>query len=214
MRAGRRLSPSAVIGIGLEPATTGAAAAAGPPGLPSEYVLYLGRVDRNKGCDTLLEYFQQHVAAVDGTLPVPTLVLAGPAKMRIPDHPQIRALGYVADELRSALLAHARALIVPSPYESLSIVLLEAWNAGVPALVNGHCKVLAGQVRRAGAGLYYRSSGEFDEALGFLLAHPETRDSLGRQGRAYVDREYRWPVVIERVERLLHEVRARRDAGS
>ena len=209
MRAGGALTPSAVIGIGLEPAPPRAAAPASPPGLAGDYVLYLGRVDRNKGCHTLLEYFQQYAESVDGTLPVPTLVLAGPAKMRIPEHPHIRALGYVSDELRAALLAHARVLIVPSPYESLSIVLLEAWNAGVPALVNGHCKVLEGQVRRAGGGLHYRSADEFREALAYLLDNRGTRDALGRQGRAYVDREYRWPIVIERVERLLADVRGR-----
>ena len=64
--------------------------------------------------------------------------------MQIPEHPRIRSLGYVSDDLRRALLTHARVLVVPSPYESLSIVLLEAWNHGVPALVNARCKVLHG----------------------------------------------------------------------
>jgi len=209
MRAGRTLTPAAVIGIGLDPEPPREAALPSPPGLPADYVLYLGRVDRNKGCQTLLEYFQQYTESLGGTQPVPTLVLAGPAKMRVPDHPHIRALGYVSDQLRSALLAHARVLIVPSPYESLSIVLLEAWNAGVPALVNSQCKVLEGQVRRAGGGLHYRSADEFGEALAYLLDNRGTRDALGRQGRAYVDREYRWPIVIERVERLLADVRSR-----
>ena len=121
----------------------------------------------------------------------PTLVLAGPAKLQIPSHPHIRALGYVSDEVRSALLAHAQALVVPSPYESLSIVLLEGWNHGVPALVNAHCRVLAGQVSRADGGLYYRSSAEFAEALSYLLTHEHERQALGRQGLAYVNREYR-----------------------
>jgi glycosyltransferase involved in cell wall biosynthesis len=205
-RAGRALRPSAVIGMGLEPMQEllGEPRPA-PPGIPSEYLLYLGRVDRNKGCDTLLEYFLDYAQ----TSPRATLVLAGPAKMRIPDHPRIRALGYVSDEMRTALLTHARALIVPSPYESLSIVLLEAWNAGVPALVNAGCKVLEGQVRRANGGLHYRSSGEFTEALTLLLDDGALRDALGSQGLAYVGREYRWPVVMERVERVLVQVRTR-----
>jgi len=126
--------------------------------------------------------------------------------MQIPEHPRIRALGYVSDDLRNALLASARALIVPSPYESLSIVLLEAWNRGVPALVNARCRVLHGQVRRANGGLYYRSSREFEEALAFLLSHPRERDALGCQARAYVDQEYRWPTVLARVEDLLARV--------
>ena len=206
-RAGRALMPAVTIGIGLEPA-----APAVPRqmlqahGIPDDYVLYLGRVDRNKGCDTLLEYYQAY-AEDGGAVP---LVLAGPAKMQIPVHPQIRALGYVSDEVRTALLANARALIVPSPYESLSIVLLEAWNHGVPALVNARCKVLQGQVRRANGGLYYRSGEEFREALTFLLQQRTERDALGGAALAYVEREYRWPTVMARVEALLAAVAARR----
>jgi glycosyltransferase involved in cell wall biosynthesis len=199
-RAGRSLQPSATIGIGLDP-VAGASSRAPLDALsiPSEYVLYLGRVDRNKGCHTLLEYFQQYAAREDA----PALVLAGPAKLQIPQHPRICGLGYVDDEVRAALLAHARLLIVPSRYESLSIVLLEGWNYAVPALVNAYCRVLAGQVTRANGGLYYRSFAEFAEALSYLLTYTRERHTLGQQGRAYVDREYRWPTVLARVEALL-----------
>ena len=205
LRAGIELTPSAVIGSGLEPAAAiDAAAVLERHSIPRDFVLYLGRVDRNKGCETLLEYFQEF-AQRHGEA---TLVLAGPAKMQISDHPRIRALGYVADDLRDALLSAARALIVPSPYESLSIVLLEAWNRSVPALVNARCRVLEGQVRRANGGLPYRSARDFEEALRFLLSCPRERDALGRQGLAYVEREYRWPRVIERVEHLFSTVAA------
>jgi glycosyltransferase involved in cell wall biosynthesis len=166
-------------------------------------VLYLGRIDRNKGCHTLFEYFREYSEA-GGDL---TLVLAGPAAMAVPRHERIRSLGYVPDEIRNALLAHARLLVVPSPYESLSIALLEAWNAAVPALVSGRCKVLRGQVARANGGLSFRSSLEFQEAVKYLASHPGEREAMGRQGQAYVDREYRWPTVIERVEGLLRRAR-------
>ena len=174
--------------------------------VPEEYLLYLGRVDQTKGCPTLLEYFEEYSAESNA----PTLVLAGPAKMQVPDHPRIRPLGYVSDEVRAALLAHATLLLVPSPYESLSIVLLEAWNHGVPALVNAHCSVLRGQVSRANGGLHYRSSAEFSETLSWLLSQHLEREVVGRQGLAYVEREYRWPTVLRRVETLLAEVRAAR----
>ena len=100
--------------------------------------------------------------------------------------------------------------MVPSPYESLSIVLLEAWNRGVPALVNAQCAVLKGQVRRANGGLHYRSQREFTAGLDFLLGHQAEREQLGRQGQAYVEREYRWPTVIARVEALIARVRSAR----
>ncbi len=210
-RAGGLRQPAATIGTGLDPVGAVAGRALlDTLALPEQYVLYLGRVDKNKGCDTLLRLFQEYAAAAQPA----TLVLAGPANIPIPESARIRALGYVSDEMRTALLGNAQALVVPSPYESLSIVLLEAWNHAVPALVNGRCKVLAGQVRRANGGLCYRWTGEFNEALTWLLTHPEERNALGRQGLAYVDREYRGPTVLARVERLLTAVVARRtDAG-
>ncbi len=200
--------PAAVAGMGVEPAPH-------PPTrnileplrLPEDYVLYLGRIDRNKGAGSLAEHFVQHLES--GGLDS-TLVFAGPGHLELPQHPRIRRLGFVSNDLREALLSHARALIVPSPYESLSIVLLEAWNHSVPALVNGACGVLKGQVRRANGGLYYESPLEFSEALTFLLTRPDEASRLGRQGLAYVDREYRWPDVMARVERLLETVRAKR----
>ena len=206
-RAGAELRPSATIGMGIDPATAHA------PGrglldaqnIPSEFLLYLGRVDRNKGCETLLDYFQDYAARHEGL----SLVLAGPAKMQLPSHPRIRALGYVSDDVREALLTEALALVVPSPYESLSIVLLEAWNHRVPAVVNAFCRVLRGQVRRANGGLYYHSSREFAEALTALRSSPDAREALGRSGLAFVEREYRWPIVTARIETLLAEVRGR-----
>ena len=209
-RALHPLRTSVVAGIGLEPAPIGNTPRTSIDRLdiPPTYLLYLGRVDPNKGCDALLETFQEYAATRRDVTPV----LAGPAMMQVPEHPQIRALGYVSGEVRSALLAHASALVVPSWYESLSIVLLEAWNYAVPALVNGRCKVLAGQVTRANGGLYYIYPTEFDEAVDYLLTRPAERDALGRQGLAYVEREYRWPTVLARVEALLQEVHGARSS--
>lgn len=210
LRAAQPLEPAAIIGAGLEPA-------AAPPsragldalGVPRQFVLYLGRVDRNKGCYTMFEYFEDHLA--DGGADT-TLVLAGPAKLTIPSHPRIMPFGLVDDATRDALLAHADALIVPSPYESLSMSLLEGWNHGTPALVNASCAVLKGQAGRANGGVWYRSAREFSAGLTWLLTQAEGARALGAQGRAYVSREYRWPVVMARVEALLEEVRRRRAA--
>jgi glycosyltransferase involved in cell wall biosynthesis len=195
--------PSAVIGSGLDPAP--ASVDLSPLDalhLDDLFVLYLGRIDPNKGCQTLIRHFMRYVESGRKV----QLVMAGPASMPIPDHPQIRALGYVEEAVREALLSRARALMMPSPYESLSMVLLEAWNHALPALVNARCKVLRGQVERADGGLYYSNAVEFIAALDYLLDHPDGARQLGRQGRDYVDREYRWPIVIDRIESLLRAV--------
>jgi glycosyltransferase involved in cell wall biosynthesis len=202
--AGGRLAPSVTIGAGIEPAST-------PPGrdrldalgIPPDFLLYVGRVDRNKGCETLVRYYADYADA-SGSEALP-LVLAGPIKMALPSHPGLRALGRVSDEIRDALMTHARALLMPSPFESLSLVVLEAWNRGTPVIVNARCRVLLGQVRRADGGLYYRASDDFTGAVQRLAGDPGLARTLGRQGLAYIDREYRWPLVMSRVEAILRQ---------
>jgi glycosyltransferase involved in cell wall biosynthesis len=72
-----------------------------------------------------------------------------------------------------------------------------------PALVNGDCEVLRGQVLRAGGGLYYRKYEEFAAALDLILAEPGLADTLGRQGHAYFEANYAWDIIMEKYERLL-----------
>ncbi len=193
-------TPSAVIGSGLDPASgAGDLSRLDPLRLADRFVLYLGRIDPNKGCQALIRHFLRYVESGREV----QLVMAGPASMPIPKHPLIRPLGFVDEDVREALLTKARVLIMPSPFESLSMVLLEAWNHGLPALVNARCKVLRGQVERADGGLYYGNTVEFVAALDYLLDHPDAARQLGRQGLAYVDREYRWATVMNRIEALL-----------
>jgi glycosyltransferase involved in cell wall biosynthesis len=193
----RPLPPSAVIGVGLDPVA--------PPAVlrvkvPEPYVLYLGRIDPNKGCETLVRYFLKRDSTARVRVP---LVMAGPANMPLPDHPSVHCLGFVDEDAREALVSNATALIVPSPYESLSMVLLEAWNHGVPALVNARCSVLKGQALRSDGALYYQNYGEFARGLDYLLDRPDFARQLGQQGQAYVEREYRWPHVMRKIEQLL-----------
>jgi glycosyltransferase involved in cell wall biosynthesis len=198
------LAPSCIIGSGLDPAKPRPATPADPAGVRQPFLLYLGRVDPNKGCELLLRHFIRYLQERPGS-PL-QLVLAGPVNMPIPVHPAIRALGFVSDDTRDGLLARAALQVVPSRYESLNIALLEGWNHGLPAVVNGRCAVLEGQVRRANGGLYFHDYAEFACAVDYLAAHPDVRCELGRQGLAYVEREYRWPRVIQKIEGLLADV--------
>jgi glycosyltransferase involved in cell wall biosynthesis len=202
-RANGPLPPSCVIGTGLDPAPSPAAGRA-IAGVTAPYVLYLGRVDPNKGCETLLRYFQEFVGR-EG--PRVQLVLAGPVFMPVPPHPAIVSLGFVDEATRSQLLDSALALIVPSQYESLCIALLEGWNHSLPALVNGRCSVLKGQVLRANGGLFYGNTTEFATALRELIDQPDMARQIGRQGLQYVDDQYRWPTVMRTLEGFLSSVR-------
>ena len=114
---------------------------------------------------------------------VPPLVLIGTAALPIPDDPKVRHLGFVSEEEKFALIRECALLLMPSPYESLSVVVLEAWAMGRPVLVNAACRVLEGQCMRSGGGLFYRGYSEFADALRRLATDAPLRAALGR-GRA------------------------------
>jgi len=175
--------------------------------LPPSFLLYVGRIDRNKGADTLFTYYRRLEAEWSD---VPPLILVGTAALEIPSHPKIRHLGYVSEDEKYALLARCELLLMPSAYESLSVIALEAWAMGRPVLANAACKVLEGQCIRSGGGLFYRGYSEFAAALRLLHQQPELRRRLGESGRDYVGREYDWDVVERRTLEFLEETARRR----
>jgi len=204
------MPPSVVVGSGLEPPAPTPLVRLDALGVTKPFALYLGRVDPNKGCEALVQQFVRFKA--EHETPV-QLVMAGPVNMPLPEHRAIKALGFVDAPVREALLASASLLVVPSRFESLSLALLEGWNHGLTALVNGHCSVLKGQALRADGALYYHNYDEFARALEYLLSHRDVAVALGRQGQHYVEREYRWPHVMQKIEDLLARVGARTIAG-
>ena len=120
--------------------------------------------------------------------------------MDIQAGPEVIVLGPVEERTKWDAIAACEVFVMPSPYESLSIAVLEAWTQGRPVLVNGRSDTLVGQCRRAGGGLWYVNADEFTVALEML--DPATRALLGGRGRDYVARQYSW----QRVESVYREV--------
>lgn len=170
------------------------------------FALYIGRIDENKGCRELFSYFERYAAMHRRGL---DLLLVGRNVLPIPSHPRIRHLGFLSDEDKFDALAAADVLIMPSQYESLSMVALEAWALGRPVLANGRCDVLRGQCIRSNAGLYYENFEEFSEALYMLEATGPVGGRLGQNGRAFFQRHYAWPVIerkyLDMFDRLKRE---------
>lgn len=201
--SGNQALPSVVIGSGINlPQPDPLIDFRAQHGLSAErpFVLYVGRVDRNKGALTLFAYFKKFLVETGAEV---DLVLAGKSVAKVPDHPRIRHVGFITEEEKVAALRQCRLLVMPSPFESLSVIVLEAWKLGVPVLVNARCKVLQGQCLRSNGGLFYHGYAEFAEGLRLLLANDGLADALGRQGQAYVEREYSWGTIDAKLESLL-----------
>ncbi len=203
-RSGNHEIPSAVVGSGvIIPDRWESVDVKGHYSLPDRYLLYVGRIDRNKGVDRLLSYYCRSFSEMDHPLP---LVLVGKPILKIPDHPGIRHLGFVPEEDKFGIIARCDLLLLPSRYESLSIIVLEAWAMGKPVLVNAECRVLEGQCVRSGGGLFYRGYSEFIRALELLISRPDYRSRMGAAGLSYVQHEYDWSVVEERTNNLIKTV--------
>ena len=157
-------------------------------GLDRPYLFYAGRVDTEKGCGELMDFFAQWAQTDDRA----DLVLAGRAWMEIPEHPRIRHVGFVDTADLWDLMAGAGATVIPSRYESLSMVALESLACGVPILVTAASPVLQGHARRSAAGLVYSDAAEFAAAAQLLLDRPAEGDALGRNGRRYIAANFTW----------------------
>lgn len=203
--------PGAVIGIGVEAPDPDDLP--GPGALPeplreTPYVVCLGRVEEGKGSRLLARYFEVYKERHPGPL---KLVFAGPpSQVERYGHPDVLLAGAVDDATKWALLRHARAFVSPSPYESFSIVLMEGWLAGLPALVNGRCAVTRGHVERSGGGLWFEDFPTFEAGLTRLLDGEDgLHDRLAARGRAYASTEFAWPSVIGRYRAFLEGVLSR-----
>jgi glycosyltransferase involved in cell wall biosynthesis len=196
--------PHTVVGVGSSiPSDVQPERARHRFGLTRPFILYVGRIDVNKGCQELFDYFLRYLDVSGRSL---DLVLIGAPVMAIPQHPHIRHLGYVSDEEKFDTLAAADALVMPSYYESLSMVTLEAWALGRPVLANGRCDVLAGQCLRSNAGLCYEDAHEFVAMLDQLLDDDALATTLGQNGREYYARHYGWDVIEGKYLDMLHRL--------
>jgi glycosyltransferase involved in cell wall biosynthesis len=166
-------------------------------------VLYGGRIDPGKGCEELIEYFSGYVKEGGDA----TLALMGVKLMLLPEEPFIRFAGTLSDRERLQALEAATVVVCPSPYESLSLLALEALSVGTPILANARSAVLVEHCTRSNGGLYYADRDEFVEGLRLLIGDARLRSALGRNGRDYVQRNYRWDVVLAKYERILAKVR-------
>jgi glycosyltransferase involved in cell wall biosynthesis len=165
-----------------------------------DFIIYIGRIDESKGCKELFEYFLRYKKETKSDI---KLVLLGKPVMKITKHADIMPFGFVSEEDKFNGISASELLVMPSIYESLSMVLMEAWVCKKAVLVNGQCEVLKGHCLRSNAGLWYENYEEFKECLDLLLSNERLREKMGENGKKYVKANYSWEKVEGKYLRLL-----------
>ncbi len=201
-------TPGVVHGIGVEldgevPSTEVVGEVCSRFGLGSDpYVVYVGRIDKAKGVATLVELARTRELAA--STPVKFVLVGDGDALDGWDLPAtvVRA-GFLSDKDMRAVVRGAVALVLPSAFESFSMVCTEAWALRRPVLVSAASAVLVGQARRSGGGLWFASVAELDAAIDMLIENPVLADALGEAGRRYCEANYHWPDLLDRYEAML-----------
>jgi glycosyltransferase involved in cell wall biosynthesis len=183
-------SPARVVGVGVDvPEEMDPKRFREKYGVRNPYLLYVGRLEAGKGIPELLAHYRELRARFHDA---PDLVLAGEAHMKLRGE-GVRHVGRIDEEDKYDALAGALAVAVPSRFESLSLLTLEAFASGTPVLVNGHSEVLVGQVERSQAGRTYK---DLDSFITGLREVGEQRGAMSRRARTYAA-QYTWPRVVD-----------------
>ncbi|MGH9028534.1 MAG: glycosyltransferase family 4 protein [Acidimicrobiales bacterium] len=199
--------PQLVAGLGFDTAPEATDVAAGrddPAGIGDRpYLLYVGRVDGFKGTTMLGAYFAAYKDRHPGPL---ALVIAGPVTAQPPAHRDVVVTGPVTDADKWELMRGATAFIHPSPHESFSIVLMEAWSCGLPVVVNARCDATREHVESSGGGMSFGSYAQLEVVLDRIAGDPGLRRLLGERGKTFVEANFRWPTIIDRYGRFAEHV--------
>src|SRR5262245_208844 len=145
------------------------------------FLLYVGRKEAGKNVPLLIDYFAQYKRQCGGDL---RLVLIGKGAVELPwdRRHDILDLGFLPEQDKLDAYAAALALCQPSLNESFSIVMMEAWVAGTPALVHANCAVTREHCLEANGGLFFADAEEFVETVKLLQEASVLRQALGAQG--------------------------------
>ncbi len=168
------------------------------------YFLFVGRLEKLKGLQTLIPIFRHYRRA--------QLLIAGAgseeSRLRrlAGGSTNIHFLGYLSDRQLQAVYRRAVAVIVPSLcYEIFALVIIEAFRQQTPAIVRnlgGMPEVIA----ESGGGFAYNTDEELVAAMDKLLTDPPCRRELGLRGYEAYQRQWTPEAHLQRYFALIGEM--------
>jgi len=205
--------PAGVIGATVEEGSGDPETARAVLGLaPGErFVLCVGRVERAKGSHVLADLWHLYRRRRPSA---PRLVLLGPVNERLESDDDVVVTGRQPEDVKWGALRACEFAITPSAWESFSLVVLEAWAARAAILVNRRCAATLEHCVRSGGGLSFFDYADFEVAVDRLLADTALRHRLVENGRAYAQRVFNWPAIVDRYEVLTDRILARKPVGA
>jgi len=200
--------PAGVIGATVDAGSGDPDAARTALGLaPGErFVLCVGRVERAKGAHVLADMWRLYCSRRPGA---PRLVLVGPVHEALHGDDDVIVAGRQPEAVKWGALQGCELFVTPSAWESFSLVVLEAWLAGAPVLVNRRCDATLEHCLRSGGGLSFFDYADFEAVVDRLLGDRPLRELLVRNGRSYTGRVFNWAAIVDRYEALADRVLTR-----
>lgn len=210
---GLHMSPHGIVSVGYElssPANWEDTASKYQ--LPAEYLLYVGRIDRyklNKIFQYFVEYKQTHK---ESKL---KFVVVGGLFCEPYEHPDILYTGFVDEHEKRTIIEHAKIVINPSKYESLSLILLETMALQKPMLVNGHCNVMKEHCKKSkNAAIAYYNRKDFIKKLHLIDSSEIFRKTMGEKGAKYIKENYNWDLIMQRLRNSIEFVSTQNHSNS
>jgi glycosyltransferase involved in cell wall biosynthesis len=163
-----------------------------------KYLLYLGRVSKSKGVRDLIEWFNAWKRATNNQDML--LVLGGSKDESVSDDllKTVNFLGFVTNEERAYLMTNCFAVVNPSQYESLSMLLLEGLIAHKPVLARRECQVFQDYAPFAPSIHLISDTASFSEGINKFLTTPPAALSPKIEASAkWVNERFSWKRSLE-----------------
>jgi glycosyltransferase involved in cell wall biosynthesis len=170
-------------------------------------ILFLGRIDKIKGLDLLIDAF----AILKNTLDNTKLIIVGPdsgflpaikkkiKKLNLEEH--VLLLGPLYDSDKISIMVDSDVFVLPSIYETFPLTLIEACACEKPVIVSVNCDISHIVENRFGI-VFEHNIDSLNKALTLILSNEKLSLKFGKNGREFAKRHFDWKRIVDDLEMI------------